>query len=179
MTAEEFLALPEDGEHRELIRGRLIEEPMTYRNRWHAGTESECCFLLNNWLSTHPEPRGKIVSGEAGFRLREDPTTIVGIDVAYVSAEVVAATPSASALFEGPPVLAVEILSPSDRQENVAAKVREYLAAGTAVVWVVDPEFQMVTRASSGHRAGGAQRDPRDRRRAALAGVQGAGGAIF
>ncbi len=144
MSAEEFLALPEDGTHRELIRGRLIEEPMTYRNRWHAGTEANVAYLLKDWLRNRPEPRGKIVSGEVGFRLPRDPTTIVGIDVAYVSAEVVAATPESSALFEGAPVLAVEIMSPSDKNEKVAAKVREYLAAGTPVVWVVDPEFQLV-----------------------------------
>src|SRR5262249_21301331 len=93
---------------------------------------------------SRPAPGGEVVGGEAGFRLRRDPDTSVGIDLAYVSAEVVAGTPETSAFFEGPPVLAVEILSPSDRQEEVADKVRLYLETGVALVWLVDPEFSTV-----------------------------------
>ncbi|MEO8499100.1 MAG: Uma2 family endonuclease, partial [Planctomycetota bacterium] len=48
------------------------------------------------------------------------------------------------------PVLAVEILSPSDKLESVNEKVDEYLATGVALVWVVDPHFQTVTVFQSG-----------------------------
>src|SRR5262249_52275418 len=48
------------------------------------------------------------------------------------------------AFFDGPPVLAVEVLSPSDKQENVDDKVATYLAAGVAIVWVVNPRFRTV-----------------------------------
>ena len=47
--------------------------------------------------------------------------------------------------FEGAPDLAVEVLSPSDAPAEVRAKVAEYLAAGTRLVWLVDPEVQAVT----------------------------------
>ena len=63
-----------------------------------------------------------MVSGEAGFVLRQNPPSGVGIDIAYVSAEVAARQPDA-AYFDGPPVLAVEILSPSDTQESIDEKV--------------------------------------------------------
>ncbi len=43
-----------------------------------------------------------------------------------------------------PPDLAVEIVSPNDRFSDVQAKVREYLAAGTRLVWVVWPEGRSV-----------------------------------
>src|SRR5690242_760867 len=112
-TTEEMLALPDDGMDRELIRGQLRERPMTMRNRRHSRIEARVSHDLVRWLDTQPEPRGEVVAGEAGFRLRRDPDSSVGIDVAYVSAEVAAATPERSAFFEGPPVLAVEILSPS------------------------------------------------------------------
>ena len=75
--------------------------------------------------------------------MSRQPETLVGIDVAYVSAEVVKATPAKTPFFEGPPILAVEILSPSDAHEDVVTKVSVYLEAGT-VVWVVDPYFQTV-----------------------------------
>jgi Uma2 family endonuclease len=50
-----------------------------------------------------------------------------------------------TSLLDGPPLLAVEILSPSDRQEEIDEKVEEYLAAGVALVWVVNPRLRAVT----------------------------------
>jgi Uma2 family endonuclease len=144
MTAEEVLALPDDGVHRALIRGELREWPMTYRNRTHARLEARLAKLLGNWLDTQPEPRGEVVSGEAGFRLSRGPDSLVGVDVAYVSPEVALKPSPTTSLFEGAPVLAVEILSPSDTQGDVATKVGLYLEFGS-VVWVVDPDFQTIT----------------------------------
>ena len=140
MTLEEMLALPDDGMERELIRGQLREWPMTKRNRHHSRIETR----IAKWLDMQPGPRGEVVSGEAGFRLRRDPDSGVGIDVAYVSAEVASATPEKAAFFEGPPVLAVEILSPSDRQEEIDDKVALYLETGVLRVWVVNPRFRTV-----------------------------------
>ena len=67
----------------------------------------------------------------------------MGIDVAFVSAEVAANEPDAP-YFEGAPVLAVEILSPSDKQEEIDEKVELYLETGVAIVWVVNPRFRTV-----------------------------------
>lgn len=39
----------------------------------------------------------------------------------------------------------MEILSPSDKVEEIQAKLDEYVAAGVPVVWVVDPHFKTVT----------------------------------
>jgi Uma2 family endonuclease len=40
------------------------------------------------------------------------------------------------------PDLLAEILSPDDRPAEVLAKVADWLAAGTRIVWVVDPEWR-------------------------------------
>src|SRR2546423_3479603 len=92
-TTEELLALPEDGIERDLIRGQLRELGMTRRNRRHSETEPSVVAVLKEWLKRQPEPRGTVLSGEAGFRLRRDPDTTVGIDVAYISAETARANP--------------------------------------------------------------------------------------
>ena len=47
--------------------------------------------------------------------------------------------------IDGPPDLAVEVLSPDDRMANILRKVAEYLEAGTPRVWVVDPDAETVT----------------------------------
>lgn len=49
-----------------------------------------------------------------------------------------------AAYAENPPVVAVEVLSPSDRPSRVARKVSQYLRAGVKLVWVVDPEIREV-----------------------------------
>jgi Uma2 family endonuclease len=137
MSFDEFLALPDDGVRRELIRGELRTRGMTIRNRFHAQVESAVAGILRVWWMDQPRPRGRIVSGEVGFRLRGADDTAVGIDVAYVSPEMAASLGPKQVLFEGPPILAVEILSPSDTFGDVAEKVELYLEVGT-VCWVVD-----------------------------------------
>jgi len=144
MTLEEMLALPGDDIERDLIEGRLRERPRTTRNRWHAGAEAKLARFLEQWAEALPEPLGQVVSGEAGFRIRRDPDTSFGIDVAFVSAEVIAATPAKSPYFEGPPVLAVEILSHSTTRGDMVEKIRAYLDAGVPLVWVVDPDLHAI-----------------------------------
>ena len=142
MTAEEFLALPENNQvERWLLKGRLTERPVTRRRFSHSRTEAKIACLLQRWVDQQPEPCGIVVSGEAGFRLSRDPDSSVGIDVAYLSAEQAAATPKNAFLVEGAPILAVETLSPSDRNDDVTAKTQGYLDAGVQLIWQVEPTF--------------------------------------
>ena len=46
MTAEELLALPEDGTDRWLIAGELRERPMTKRNRFHSRATARVVGVL-------------------------------------------------------------------------------------------------------------------------------------
>lgn len=48
------------------------------------------------------------------------------------------------------PDLAVEVLSPDDRPRAVQEKIGHYLAAGTRLVWVVDPRRRSVTVHATG-----------------------------
>lgn len=146
MTVEEFLDLPEDPEVEiELIEGELQEIPMTKRNPFHASSESMIAHLLLAWWETQPEPRGFVGSGEIGCLLRRNPDTAVGLDVAYFPAGRELLKRGKMALVDGPPTLAVEILSPSDSQERIQTKIEQYLAAETPLVWIVDPRFKTVS----------------------------------
>jgi len=148
MTIEEFLALPDDdGVDRELIRGELREgeRDMTRRNRTHTWIESQIVHLLMLWLDDHPETRLEVHSGEVGCVLSRDPATSVGIDVAVATHEQEQASIDAGTTqLEGPPLLAIEILSPSDKLEDVGGKVDLYLESGVQIVWLIDPHFQTV-----------------------------------
>ncbi len=118
---------------------------MTRRGRRHTKAGAIFSHLLCKWLETQPEPHGEVLVGEAAFQLRQDPDTTVGIDVAYISAATAAANPDDAFVIDGVPVLAVEILSPSDKQEGVLEKVRDYLDAGVPLVWIAEPVFRTIT----------------------------------
>ena len=146
MTEEEFLALPEDdGVHRELIRGELRERPLTTRSFAHSIVICSLSYLLNSWVRRQPEPRGCVIGGEARVRLRANLPTFVGVDVAYIAAESKPAGSRKAKYVDGPPVLVVEVLSPTDEYEDFTDKIAEYLDAGVPIVWVVDPSFSTVT----------------------------------
>ncbi len=151
-TYDDVLAMPEDGKDYWLVDGQIVEMGMTNRNKWHSETESRIAYVLEMWLDTRPPNSGKIHSGEVGVIL--DPATelLVGIDVLYQSpeqAERNAALPD-SPFLVGAPVLAVEILSPSNTQAIIGKKIRTYLKYGTQVVWVADPEFRTLAVHRSG-----------------------------
>ncbi|MCH8828737.1 MAG: Uma2 family endonuclease [Planctomycetes bacterium] len=146
MTLQEFNALEEDPVvDRMLIRGELWEKPMTKRNRWHAQVEARIAQLLSNWCDGLPQPRGGVFSGEVGCEF-PDLETGFGIDIAYFSSETLARQNPDGKYLVGAPVLAVEVLSPSEQKEEIDAKVRSYLDGGVRLIWIVDYTFQTVTQ---------------------------------
>jgi len=145
MTTEELLAIPEDGTDRWLIAGELRERPMTRRNRFHSRTMARVTRFLDSWLDEQPEPRGQVLVGDAGVILGHDPDTTVGIDVTYISAEVMLRQTEDSTLIDGVPTLVVEILSPSDTIEDINEKIDAYLAARVSIIWIIDPYRRTIT----------------------------------
>jgi Uma2 family endonuclease len=143
MTVEEFLALPDDGVDRELICGEVVEKGMTVHNRQHSEIMSLVSASLTNWARQFGR-RWRVLCGEAGFILQHDPATTVGIDVAVVSAEVMDRQTGQTSLVDGPPLLAIEILSPSDTQQQIHDKITLYLKCGVAAVWIIDPDDRTV-----------------------------------
>lgn len=144
MTVEELLALPDDGVERELIRGELRESSMTTRSKRHALAMSNLAYVLVTWLRQQATPRGTLFTGDARVLIRRNPDTFVGADLAYISAEMAEQTAEAVTFIDVIPVLVVEIVSPSDTAESIAEKVREYLEAGVALVWEVNPFYETV-----------------------------------
>jgi len=144
-TTKEMLDLPDDGKDRWLIRGQLWETEMTKRNRFHSRTMVRVAYLLERWAESQPVPRGEVTCGEAGFIIRKNPDSTVGIDVAYVSPEVASTSLGSTTLYDGIPTIAVEILSPNNTDEEMVEKVRDYLDVGIPHVWVVQPILKTIT----------------------------------
>ena len=146
LTTDELLALPDaDKFERWLIDGELREVPMSLRSPRHGGATANLTRLLGNWAVARPAPRPKTYNNDIFFRLRSNPDTNVGIDVALATAAQVAALTGDERFIAGPPLLAVEVLSASDVLEDVHEKIAAYLSNGTPVVWSVDPFDRTVT----------------------------------
>ena len=148
MTAEEFLELEAsapDDVSLELIRGEIRERLMTTRGPKHSTSIARTGHELINWLDGRPEREGEVASGEVRCRISTDPETIVGLDVAYFEGIEFVELSEGAKYYDGPQVVAVEALSPSDTHEDVSERIRMLLAAGVQQVWVADPEFRTVT----------------------------------
>ena len=144
MTAGEFWDFVHRPENRnrdfELIRGRVIEVPRPTKR--HGVVSLEIGFRLR--LYAAQARRGYVASNDSGVLLQEDPDTVVGPDVAYYL-DATTFDELHPKWGEEVPVLAVEVLSPNDKPSKVSGKVRDYLASGVKVVWVVDHEYHVVT----------------------------------
>ena len=145
VSAEELFQMPDLGRC-ELVRGDLIR--MTPAGFKHGLIVINISSLLDNFVKSHN--LGKITGAETGFHIQRDPDTVRAPDVAFIRMDRLPEEPP-QGYFDGPPDLAVEVLSPNDRASEVQKKIRDWLNAGCCAVWIVDPETKSVTIYKSTH----------------------------
>ncbi len=135
LTAADVERISIPGKVTELIRGRLVvrEPPGT----WHGVISATLTYLLGDFVRRHG--LGIVAGQDTGFKIAADPDTVRAPDVAFISRQR-AGLVRERGYAELAPDLLAEILSPDDRPAEVLAKVADWLAAGTKLVWVVDPE---------------------------------------
>lgn len=142
VTLEEFWEMPEEDAYRvELVRGRVVREPPPAAA--HTWISSELSALIRSFVLEHDLG---IALTEPGFLLAVDPPTVRRPDAAFIAKEKL--PPGGFSLTEPwtmAPDLAIEVLSPSNRAGEILEKVLDYLACGTRLVWVVDPQNRCVT----------------------------------
>jgi len=144
MTADEFCdwagRQENDNKWWELVRGEVIEMPAPTRS--HGVVCINAGRLLANYCFRRR--KGYVTSNDSGVLLERDPDTVRGPDVAVFedADHFVDLHPKYG---EIPPILAVEVLSPSDRADRIMEKITDYLRNGVAILWVVDPERRTVT----------------------------------
>jgi Uma2 family endonuclease len=135
-TADELLHMPDDGWKYELDRGELIR--MSPSGSRSSRVSRKTGSKLDAFVDEHH--LGVCGDTDWGFRLASNPDIVRAPDVGFVRAERIPADGLPEGFWPGAPDLAIEVLSPSDRLADLLVKVQEYLAAGTSLVWVIDPE---------------------------------------
>jgi Uma2 family endonuclease len=127
--------------HLEIVDGEWVglgKDDRYMGGEKHGWIGSLLIHLLMTWaLATQA---GRVYGGDTMFVLDGEPGNIRlkrQPDVAFVAAARLQAT---SGYFYGPPDLAVEIISPSERPGDIQKKLREYRMHGVQQVWLIYPE---------------------------------------
>jgi Uma2 family endonuclease len=141
MTADELLLLSSGRFRYELIRGEL--KTTSPSGSEHGAVIVNLTVLLGQHIKAHK--LGVAFGAETGFKLASNPDTVRTPDISFVPNERIPATGIPKAYWSGAPDLAVEVLSPNDRDAEVKEKTAEWLANGARAVWLVDPKRRSVT----------------------------------
>ncbi|MEX2238217.1 MAG: Uma2 family endonuclease [Dehalococcoidia bacterium] len=141
MTAEELEALPDDGNRYELLEGELLTMPPSSESH---GTIAG--RIMRRMTLADPDGKlGEIISADAGFKLAVDPDTLLAPDAAFLVRARVRPPGEKVGFGRGSPDIAVEVLSPSNTASEMNRKVDYYLRTGSTLVWLVDPQGEVVT----------------------------------
>ena len=149
MTAAEFLEWTNRDENQgrffELERGEVVEMPPP--GKYHGFVCLNVGSILRSYAAE--QGRGYACGNDSGVLVERDPDTVRGPDVSFYED---AQTPADMdrGYSEAPPRLAVEVVSPNDRVNQVMQRVADLLRAGGKVVWVIDPEARDVSVCRAG-----------------------------
>ena len=120
--------------------------PDRTRDAYGAEHGNVCANLVHHikqYLDGHPIAR--CFAPGTGFVLREDPPLVRTPDVAIVRNEHLPKDGLPVGMFPGAPDVAIIVVSPNDKFDEVSARVRDYFDAGSRRVWIVRPRVRMVT----------------------------------
>jgi Uma2 family endonuclease len=145
VTATDFnhyVALPENvGRNFELVAGEIVEKMVANPRSSRLG--ARVCARLTVFVEERG--LGVVTGADGGYVVGEDQYIP---DAAYIAKARQATQPS-DAYNPLAPDLAVEVLSPSNKPEEMRLKIATYMAAGV-LLWVIDPDQQRVEVYRSG-----------------------------
>jgi Uma2 family endonuclease len=130
-TVDDLDALPDNGNRYELLDGVLVVSPAP---RW---AHQEVLKTLTTLLDAACSADLRVVL--APFEWRPGERTALQPDILVARYDDLVAVPDAAHLVE-PPLLAVEVLSPTTRRIDRLSKLSAYEDAGVPSYWLVEPD---------------------------------------
>ena len=96
---------------------------------------------VNYAISVHVRRHhlGRCFGDGTGFELPHLANTVRSPDVSFVRADQLPLGGIATGWLKLAPDLVVEVLSPSETETQLAEKIADYHAAGTRLIWAIDP----------------------------------------
>ncbi|HET6892989.1 MAG TPA: Uma2 family endonuclease [Pyrinomonadaceae bacterium] len=137
-TDEELLALPKDGNKYEVMKGILTMSPAGFK---HEYIGVRLIFALENFLRLHK--LGVVLGSSLGCWMEN--RDFLSPDVSFIAKERLEGQKHPTdKFFDGAPDLAVEVLSPSERDRVRYDKLVDYFSNGSRLVWVINPKEKVV-----------------------------------
>lgn len=149
LTADDLLAMPDDGNRHELVRGELITMPPP--GFMHSLVTGNFGFRIT--IFVHQNDLPYIGGPEASAFIEQNPDTVRAADYAIYSRQDLTAPPPDRGYVPGlVPILAVEVISPGYRSAAaIAERVRMWREAGVRLVVVAHiATREIVTHGSDG-----------------------------
>lgn len=140
LSGDEFFALYQD-QAVELVDGQIRELPMPgFRH-------SVLCNRIGRAIGMFVESHelGETLSNDPFIRVRRQPDTVFGPDLAFFSYQRIPKNHYPSGVIDIMPELVVEVRSPSNSTLEMLTKAAAYLTAGISVVLIVDSDTNTVT----------------------------------
>ncbi len=152
VTIEEFEALPyAETERMELVRGQIVpKDPIDSQGNPmspgadHGDIQGLIYLALKLWAKSRDAGYAGYVGVETGYVLDGQLGIVRFPDVSYLAEPSRHAGRYPEGNWRVPPTLAVEVISPSERADDIRAKVLDYLNAGVQMVWTVWPRWREV-----------------------------------
>jgi len=141
VTSDEFLTHAAAAGPSELVRGEI--RLMTPASGAHGVIAGTIFAAINAFVESGQ--LGQCFPGNTGFLLPGLGDTVRSPDTAFVRREQLPDGGIGSGWVSVAPDLVVEILSPSETASELEEKVRDYRAAGTRLIWVIDPATRIVS----------------------------------
>ena len=125
----------------ELVDGELVERDVSMRS-------SNVALVVGRIFGNEAfrTKEAKVYANDVGYQCYpDDPEKIRKPGVSVIRSQRLAGIDPDRGYAAIPADLVVEVISPSDLEYYVTEKVREYLAAGFPLFWVVHPNVRTVT----------------------------------
>lgn len=135
VSPDDFLVHPSAAGAAELVRGDI--RMMTPASAAHGIISGTIFAALNAFVESGR--LGYCFPDNTGFLLPGLEDTVRSPDVAFVRADRIPAAGIGPGWMPVAPDFVVEIMSPSESSGVLEDKCRDYRAAGTRLIWVVDP----------------------------------------
>lgn len=132
LTADEYWQMPGGTASSELLHGEV------HRTMPPGAEHGRIVLRLGaKLLAWAEQTKAGYIGTEAGYLLETNPDSVRGPDLSYIRRARIPASGIPKAFWRLAPDVTIECVSPNESASEVREKVRDYLNAGTLLVWLI------------------------------------------
>lgn len=141
MSVDDLEQMTGEIDRHDLIKGEL--RTMSPAGGTHGKLANRAGRFFGDFVDEHR--LGTVYGAETGFILARDPDTVLAPDMAFIQTSRLPDPDAEEGFVPVVPDLVLEIVSPSDRMNDVTDTVLAYLDAGVRMVLILQPRQCLLT----------------------------------